>query len=565
MAVGAIILGLAVAAPFYTANKGEKTGEAEFLPPSTHDMAQHLAVMGQFDMVLRSGALYPRWLPDFNRGYGSPWTNFYPTGFYYLTSAVNLLAGNWLLTLFLVSGLGLALSAMTFYMAARDLYGKWPAVAGALLYMLLPYHLVDLYWRGAMPEFMAFVLVPPVFYFGSRLASRARPQYVAAFALCYGALIVVHLPVSFLMAYALAFYAVVRAILYKDPRVLPRVAAGMVLGFSLSAIYLVPAVLESKDVYQPWTAIFPYDASYLKIFRPFDEFGEVVNLSFVGCFLVLAVGILIVAVRHSPNGQAGSPQDEDWVADRFGRGPGREVLLILIMGAATLFMCLPASRHIARLMPKIDVASFAWRWLAIASFFVCLAFVAALARLAPGLRLGRATTWCLTAGLAVVVGVNLWWSGHSIMARALTHPPLAVPDNYIDSGFTPKESTKPYDLPGHAPEAELAPANGFIGVQEWLPSRRRLTVAATLPCDLRMRSYTFPGWTAEVDGKPAEIIGDKMGTQTIPLAPGNHTIEVDFDNTPPRSLGLAISGIAVAIISALLAIPRLRRGAARFT
>jgi len=32
--------------------------------------------MEDFDKVLRSGVMYPRWLPNLNKGYGSAWPNF---------------------------------------------------------------------------------------------------------------------------------------------------------------------------------------------------------------------------------------------------------------------------------------------------------------------------------------------------------------------------------------------------------------------------------------------------------------------------------------------------------
>ena len=104
--VAALIAGTVLAAPFYLSHK-EVTPDGTVLRAiNTHDMAQHLAVMEQFDKVLRSGVLYPRWLPDVNKGYGLAWTNFYPPGFYYLTSLVNLAVRDWMKTLFLVSALG---------------------------------------------------------------------------------------------------------------------------------------------------------------------------------------------------------------------------------------------------------------------------------------------------------------------------------------------------------------------------------------------------------------------------------------------------------------------------
>ena len=157
--LAALIAGTAFSAPFFLHKS--KTLEGKVLrTPNTHDMAQHLAVMEQFDTVLKTGVLYPRWLPDVNNGYGLPWTNFYPPGFYYLTSLINSALNNSMNTLFVVSVLGLAASGLALYGLSRQMYGRLASAVAAVVYVAAPYHILDLYWRGAMPEFAGFVLLP---------------------------------------------------------------------------------------------------------------------------------------------------------------------------------------------------------------------------------------------------------------------------------------------------------------------------------------------------------------------------------------------------------------------
>jgi hypothetical protein len=539
---GACILGLAVVAPFYLARGTSSPRNIQFAPISTHDMATHLAVMEQFDKVLRSGTLYPRWLPDFNSGYGAPWTNFYPPAFYYWTSLVNALTGNWMLTLFLVSGLGLALSGMAFYFASRDLFGHGPSLVAAAVYMLLPYHLLDLYWRGAFPEFIAFALIPPVFYFASRLRSGCRPVYFVLFAASYALLIVVHLPVALLMAYALAFYSVSRALIYKDLKQFFLIVSGMAVSYALSGIYLLPAVFESQYIYHPWTEIFPYNASYLKLFAPTDKFGELVNLSFIGCSLVIVVSVSVVACL----GAIGP------VKSRSKSFDPREVYLALAMGLVTAFMCTAWSRFIAELLPRIDVVSFCWRWLVIASFFAGLGLAAALHGLRTQLSASRGWIRVLAVSLGVIVvgviGLNIWWSGRSIVSQAPSNPLFHQPDSYSDSGYTPKLSAPPDSLPANAPQAELRPGSGSVSVDEWLPSSRRITVSTTTDSVLRLRSYNFPGWTARLNGKSAELISDGLLAQALNFSPGSYAVEVTFRNTPVRTMGSAVSLAALLLL-----------------
>jgi hypothetical protein len=548
-AFGIFVLAFAIVIPFYTVKSGTEHGSAIFRPISTHDMEQHLVVMEQFDKVLRSGTLYPRWLPDFNRGYGSPWSNFYPGGFYYLSSLANLLTGNWMLTFLLLSGLGLALSAMAFYLSARDLFGRGPAFGGALLYMLAPYHLIDLYWRGAFPEFLAFVLIPPIFYFASRLGSRGgRLGVLAGFSLSYAALVIVHPPEAILAAYTLTLYALVRALLDRNLRLVFWTGLGMVIAFALSAIYLIPSLEETKyldlnALGQPWNALFVHDDTFLRVVGASDSFGTLLNASLVSILLILLAGVA-VAIHMTVVGPRSKVESDS--------PRRRESYAALIMGLAAILMCTPLSKPISHLLPKIQATSFAWRWLLIASFFACMTLSSVVKYLGERLH-PRAVRVLVSIGAAVAVAMTLAASGW-VLVRSFSNPPFDQPSTRMDSAYTPKNAAHPDALPTDTPEAEIIPLNGFLSIKEWSPGSREFTVAAVRDCELRIRSYNFPGWTARIDGSRAEILPDKLGSQVIAISPGNHKVEVTFQNTPPRSIGSAISGAALMLIVVMIAL-----------
>src|SRR5262249_50662509 len=116
-----LVAGIVLAAPFFLRRSPDGKG---LWMIGTHDMVQHLAVMKAFDKTLRAGTLYPRWLPDINNGYGTPWMNYYPPGFYYAASLVNRVMNDWIKTLFVISALGFAASGLAFYWLARTFYER---------------------------------------------------------------------------------------------------------------------------------------------------------------------------------------------------------------------------------------------------------------------------------------------------------------------------------------------------------------------------------------------------------------------------------------------------------
>ena len=244
-------------------------------------MSNHVHNMQQFDKSLRSGLLQPRWFSEVNNGYGSATLNYYQRGLYYLTSLGHLLTGDWWWGIFLVCIFALAGSGLSFYFLASQFYSKTASITGALLYMLLPYHLLNLYWRGALAELLGYVLLPLITLFAVRLGRRGRLRHYALFGLFYGLYLMTHMPTGILLTYMLAFFAVVWAAKERDLKVGLRLAVGMTVGILLSATYWLPAALETKDVYEYATDLFPYHRSYITMIIQGDYFTPIVNYMFV--------------------------------------------------------------------------------------------------------------------------------------------------------------------------------------------------------------------------------------------------------------------------------------------
>ena len=113
-----------------------------------------------FDRAIRDGVLYPRWMPDFNSGFGYPFFNIYPPGAFYLGEAFHLLGLDFVTATKLVFGLGIVLSGLTMYLFARRLWGRAGGLVAAVAYMYVPYRLVDVYVRGAQAESLIFAAFP---------------------------------------------------------------------------------------------------------------------------------------------------------------------------------------------------------------------------------------------------------------------------------------------------------------------------------------------------------------------------------------------------------------------
>ena len=76
---------------------------------------------------------------------------------------------------------------------------------------------------------------------------------------------------------------------------------------------------------------------------------------------------------------------------------------------------------------------------------------------------------------------------------------------------------------------------------------------------VQVNEFYFPGWRVHVDGLPVEVRPSPTGAILVDVDAGHHTVEARFGDTPPRTLGLALSGAMLLVALALLAWPGARK------
>jgi hypothetical protein len=217
----------------------------------SHDGMFHAYRLGALARAVRAGVLYPRWFPEFGFGYGQPVLNFYGPLSYYWGLPFMLLGADAALSLKLIFATGLIASALGMYLFARLHLGRGPALVAAVVYAYLPYHLVDLYVRGAVAELLAFVWFPLVLWAFHRLVERTdRPRFtqIGLAAVLLAALILTHSLSALIFAPVLAAYVTILLFKQRDLRALALTALTLTLTLAFTAFYWVPALAESQYV-----------------------------------------------------------------------------------------------------------------------------------------------------------------------------------------------------------------------------------------------------------------------------------------------------------------------------
>ena len=218
-----------------------------FLPGyfSHHD---DLQVMRIFEMrkCIEDFQIPCRWVPDMGFGNGFPLFNYYGVFPYYIGAILSFAFGfiGAAKSLFFIV---LLMGGITMYLLGEKIGGKWVGLTSGILYLFAPYRSLDAYVRGAISESFALAIIPLVFYFGLRLAKEKTSVNFIGLAISTGIFLITHnIMTMFFIPLLLLFIIYVKIFLH--PKSFAVLILSIILGFGMSAFFLLPAFLEKNLV-----------------------------------------------------------------------------------------------------------------------------------------------------------------------------------------------------------------------------------------------------------------------------------------------------------------------------
>ena len=561
-----------------------------------HDGRHSVFYPMMFDASLRSGALWPRWAMHHLQGYGYPtFIIVPPLGFYTVSFFVLLGAGMTLavkltwMTGILLSGIGMYRLVLHWSAAAARLPGRGApdgtrlaAVTAALLYVYAPYHLLDVYVRGALNESLLFLWLPWLFLaFDKLLLHGSAPGWrrLALAMLLLAATWLTHSFAILAVTPLVMLYVIFRvgwlwwvertsgaqadgpqagrALLQ---RTLLAAAAG-VGGLLLSAVFLAPLLAEqgylNQQVYTTDTYNFRnHFVQWGQFFSPFwgygysdDPLGANDGMGFqVGALALILACAGIFALRR-------------------GMDRNRRALMLFLAVASIGVMAVmaPVSKPLWEAIPTLAVIQFPWRLLLLVTFTVCalagLALVQLLALYAahvPGQFDARAEgSGLLVFALLAVVGTAAYadpalqaiepWreDGRAVYRFEVEHPDMITWTQWTQAPFTTSPMSADYARPdyieAHGRTQSLTrlmvqAGDGVVVRQDSAGSRFGGLVEMQTPGVVRVNIMYFPGWQASVDGARVPLrVSNPEGLVEVDVPAGQHTIELRMGTTPPRT------------------------------
>lgn len=214
----------------------------------THDGEWAVVRAVEMFREVRDLQLPPRFSGALNFGYGYPLFNFaYPFP-YYLSLFLHTIGFTFINSIKFLFALSVPLSAIFMYLAAKKIWkGSFAGVISAVLYIYVPYRMVDLYVRGSLGESISFVLYPLILFFLVIFIENKKLYAGVLSGLLFAILILTHniMAVYFLFMLGLFFIA---KLLTGDKRILKPLIFFAIIGALGSCYFWLPALIEKQYI-----------------------------------------------------------------------------------------------------------------------------------------------------------------------------------------------------------------------------------------------------------------------------------------------------------------------------
>src|SRR6185437_3716194 len=188
-----------------------------------------------------TGHLPPRLAQDLGFGFDYPLFNFYPSFVYYVAEVFHLIGFSYISSTKLMIGLGFILAGIFMYLFSKEYVGRIGGIVAAIAYSYTPYHSVDVYVRGAIPEFWSFVFVPALFWSIHQLSKKGSYFFIVLSGLFVACLALTHDLIAMMSSFFLGAYFLFLIFQAKNKWLLFRsICLSVLLGLCFSAYFWLP-------------------------------------------------------------------------------------------------------------------------------------------------------------------------------------------------------------------------------------------------------------------------------------------------------------------------------------
>jgi hypothetical protein len=451
----------------------------------------------------------------------------------------------------------------------KERYASLAGLIAGLLYVFIPYRLLDMYVRAALAETLLMTWFPWVFLAFDRLiVDSLAPGWqgrLLAAALSLMALLLTHVVAILAFPPLLALLLLYRLWTVRHERLLVSrivlAAAAGIAALLLSAIFIGPLLAEGPLLNQETftTATYSYERHWLywgQFLSPFwgygysdDPTGANDGMGFQIGLMATLLALIAVFLRCRRAATSRS------LCSLLG------FLLVVTLGI--LWAMTPAAAPLWQVLPMASVLQFPWRLLALSSFTVSALGGVVMWRLLALTGEVEAIGGALAISILIVFAslayahpaalqpVEPWREdGRAVFQFEQEHPDMYGYTQQSQETFTTSPMTAQYAAQAADPEfaTDRLERLGILqGEGEILSHYSRGhsfggEVDLATPATIQVRIYDHPGWQVRLDGEPVpHRLSPPYGLVELDVPAGRHRIDVRMGSTPIRTASTAIS------------------------
>ena len=499
----------------------------------SHDGEWAVVRAGEMFREIRDLQFPPRYSSVLNFGYGYPLFNFaYPFP-YYLATVFHMLHIGFTDSIKLIFAASVMGSFMgMFYLSLYFWKNKVLAFASGILYVYLPYRLVDLFVRGSIGESIAFCIYPLLVLSLLLITSPKRRNWgIFSTAILIPILITTHNISAVFFGIIFLAYILALCASKKYTEALFSFLA-IVWGGLISAYFIFPALLEKQNIKLSKIPIADrnlYFVSIQKLIMPTWGYGTPTDTNpftyQIGVPHICTWLFSIVAIRRAKN---------------FEKSLGVSFLVLSLILAIMMF---PISAFVWRL-PLLSDINYPWILLLPIGFIICF-----------------------ISGALTHIKYGVYISLLAALASILMFMPYAAPSktiNFGDEYYLTNEATTTSsnelmplwvkELPTQHFDQKIV-TKGVISDLEVKSNRIYFNVVLLKPERTRINQIYYPGWKAFVNEASTPIsYENKQGIMTIPLPSGNSQVMLLFAETPLRLLSNSVTLLSLIGLGCFMSI-----------
>jgi hypothetical protein len=518
--------------------------------PENYDLGQHLRFARTWHEALGNGTLIPSWGAADNAGLGSAGVRFYPPATHFVMAVIQFGTGSWYDTLWMMMLLWMFVGSVGVFKLANEWSSIPLSFCSAVLYAIVPYHLLQVFQAFLLAEFTAAAILPFCFLYAHRLIAKGGSTNLLLFAIAYCGLILTHIPTTIFGTLSLSVFILGFLSPENLARSIKQFATAGVLALVTTSFYWVRMVTElgwikhntpqyyASGVYDYSTYFFPMFYSAGEAYLP--RFLWLFDICIVVTYALFIPAFIVV------------------IKKRF-EAPRHLLALVGVSGFA-LFMMSIVSSHVWDNISFIQKLQFPYRWLAPASLAAALLFPIGVAALAER-RVEITRTFAYSLALIIVAVIVLDVS-------QIVVPSAPVPRNEFAKAVQTLDEVPACDCwwPIWAsPEAlkhvgRIGVSDRTFTISKWEISERHVIVGEGAASRVVVGTFFYPHWGATVNGSPVEVSKNTDGLIEIQI-PSQHTAEVSlvFREPPPVTYSRFVSAAMVIGLLGWLLLPLARR------